>query len=205
MELYLDNDIILKLSSIKKLHLIEKIFQANSKSIFVLPSVPYYFRKKTLLNTYSQETIDCSISETSGYSKITDQVDKNDLALLSNIQDIDSGEQVLFSICPQDDFLILTGDKKSLIEVNGNPKLDSIKNKLQNRIVCFESIMLLLTEIEDFPSLCKEIKKSNYCSDKTIELIFKQNDVDFIKAKEGLVSYLNDLKQNTGQLIFTSK
>jgi hypothetical protein len=203
MELYLDNDIILKLSSINKLHLIEQIFQVSPNSIYILPSViPYLKFNKKLLKTFSQKTLDYAITIISSYSKITNQINREHFVLLSGITDIDSGEQILFSIDPKNDFLILTGDKKAIIELNINPKLDSIKTKLEKRIQCLESLFLILIKIVQFGYITIEIKESNFCNDISIKNIFSQTNLTLEKAEEGLISYLNDIKNKTGNLLF---
>ncbi|MDO8550002.1 MAG: hypothetical protein Q7S39_07630 [Ignavibacteria bacterium] len=204
MRLFLDNDIILKLSSIGLLPEIEKIFNTTPDLIYILPNaINYISKSSSVKKNYSQKVIDDAISVIKNYKAIPDEfIDQNRFIRLSNIDNIDSGEQLLFSLTPTStDFLILTGDKKSLTQLNNDPNIYDIKDELTQKIVCLEFLVLKLLDLSTFQDISQKIIVSNYCKDTFIRIIFRQNNLTAENAKEGLMSYYNDLKSNSGSLL----
>ncbi len=205
MELFLDNDIIIKLSAINSLNKIETIFNVSFESVFILPSASAYISKsKKIKEKYSIEVIKNALKAIEYYQVIPENyLDQNKFIKLSGIDKIDSGEQILFSITTTSgDFLILTGDKNSIRELNSYPGLDNIRLYLKNKIVCLEKLILIFIKTEEISSLVKKVIDSRFCGDKTLELVFDQEDVSMEKIREGLASYFSDLKLDTGQLLY---
>ena len=85
MRLFLDNDIILKLSSIDILQEIEQIYSASPSSIYILGSAKHYIRNSnSVKKKYSKETIENALSAIENYSIIPDDfLDENRLIELS--------------------------------------------------------------------------------------------------------------------------
>jgi hypothetical protein len=204
VELFLDNDIILKLASIGLLQNIETIFNVESSSIFILPTAkPYIRNSKNVRDKYPPKIINDCLDTIKKYSSIPgNYIDEKIIESLSIIPGIDSGEQVLFSIIPKtNDFLVLTGDKKALTHLWEAQGVESIKLALSGKIVCLEWIMLKLLESENFDFLSGQIKAANFCGDQEIRIVFNQAELTSGKAKNGLQSYLDDLKKHTGNLL----
>lgn len=205
MQLFIDNDILLKLGSADLLQNLNKIFNVNNSSIFILSTAKYYIsRNKKLEEKYSKEVLAKVLEATNSYSIIPDEyLDQEVFLKLSNIPNIDSGEQVLYSIRPPaNDFLILTGDKLSIKELYSNSDIKGIAEELKNKIVCLEYLFLRLIDLEDFESFSNRIKEANYCGDKTIELVFQQPALSAGLARSGLLSYYRDLDGQTFQHLF---
>lgn len=205
MQLFIDNDILLKLGSADLLQNLNKIFNVNNSSIFILSTAKYYIsRNKKLEQKYSKEVLAKVLEATNSYSIIPDEyLDQESFLKLSNIPNIDSGEQVLYSIRPPvNDFLVLTGDKLSIKELYSNSDIKGIAEELKNKIVCLEYLFLKLIDLEDFESFSNRIKEANYCGDKTIELVFQQPALSAGLARSGLLSYYRDLDGQTFQHLF---
>lgn len=205
MLLFVDNDIIIKLGSAGLIQEIEKIFNTNASSIFILPTAKSYFSKsKKLKHKYSHEIIDKTLSIINNYSVIPDEyIDQERFITLSSIENVDSGEKVLFSITPLlKDFLILTGDKNAIIQLNNHPILEPIKNDLARKIVCLESILIKLLERYNFNSISEKITQSDFFGDTVIRLIFSQSNLTLENVKNGLNSYYSDLRERTGVLLW---
>jgi hypothetical protein len=203
--LFLDNDIILKLASISILSAIEEIFDVTADSVYILPSAKAYIAKsKNVKKLYSQDVIETALKIISNYQSIEDnQVNDAHFRNLANNDNIDSGEQILFSIDIAEDYLILTGDKSAICALHANPNYGMINKKLKNKIVCLEKILLLYLGKYDFNELHKKIVASNYCSQESVvEVVFGQQNITKDKAQEGLASYYTDLKNNTGSLLY---
>ncbi len=205
MQLFIDNDILIKLGSADLLQNLNKVFNVNNSSIFILSTAKYYIsRNKKLEQKYSREMLEKVLKTTNSYSIIPDEyLDQEVFLKLSNIPNIDSGEQVLYSIRPPaNDFLILTGDKLSIKELYSNSDIKEIAEGLKNKIVCLEYLFLRLIDLEDFLSFSDRIKEANYCGDKTIELVFQQPAISTELARSGLLSYYRDLDGQTFQYLF---
>ncbi len=205
MQLFIDNDILLKLGSADLLQNLTKIFNVNNSSIFILSTAKHYIsRNKKLEQKYSRETLIKILEPLNSYSIIPDEYLDQDLFLkLSNIPNIDSGEQILYSLRPpSNEFLILTGDKLSIKELYSNSEIKEIAEELKHKIVCLEYLFLRLIDVEDFKSFSNRIKEANYCGDKTIELVFQQPELSAGLARSGLLSYYRDLDGQTFQHLF---
>jgi hypothetical protein len=205
VRLFVDNDILLKLASAGLLKNLNNIFSVDDSSIFVLPTAKNYISKsKKVKHKYSQEVIENILTAIDKYSKIPDEYIDNDLFLrLSDIDEIDSGEQILFSIKSAiNDFLILTGDKKAIRQLYSHNELIEIASGLKNKIVCLECLFLKLMEQHNFEEFAESIRESNYCGDKTIELVFQQNILTFALARDGLLSNFNNLNNQTNNFLF---
>ena len=202
MLLFLDNDIILKLSSIGILSEIEHLFSSPPSSIFILGTARHYIRNSsTLRKKYSKETIENALKAIETYNIIPDEyLDDSKFIELSQIDGIDSGEQILFSInIPDQDYLILTGDKRALRELSSHSK--NISDSHREKIICLELLFIRLLKYIPFEDLAQKIKAANFCGDSVIKFCFIQDNLTIDKVIEGLNSYLFNLKSETGSLL----
>lgn len=205
MQIFVDNDILLKLASADLLESLNKIFNITNSSIFILPSAKYYFLKnKKLKLKYSQDIINRVLAALNNYTIIPDgYIDHKRFLKLSNINNIDSGEQILYSIKPpSNDYLILTGDKLSIQQLFTNVNLTDLAEEIKGKIVCLEYLFLRIMTLHNFDLLINNILASNYCGDKTIELVFRQQNLTQELAREGLMSFFNNLNQQTSNSLF---
>ncbi len=204
MELFLDNDIILKLSSAGLLNKIGNIFNSPSSSIYILSTaIPYISNSKRVIKKYGKTTIKESLKIIANYQIIPDSyIDKKKFIELSRIDGIDSGEQLLYSVTPSAlDFLILTGDKVSITALSNSYNIKGILTFLTNKIICLEQIILNLIKSDGFAVIKNKIKESNFfANDKTIKICFNQPNADEEKVKKCLLSYINNLKQEAKNL-----
>jgi hypothetical protein len=205
VQLFVDNDILLKLASADLLKNLTNIFSVTDSSIFFLPSAKYYISgNKKLKQKYSKEVIKNVLTTIDKYSAIPDEyIDQDLFSKLSNMDNIDSGEQILYSIKPtKDEYLILTGDKLSIQQLYSHHELNEIAAGLKNKIVCLECLFIKIMELYNFEEITNIIRESNYCGDKTIEIVFQQNRLTFELALDGLLSYFNDLNSLTNNSLF---
>lgn len=203
MELFLDNDIILKLSAAGLLEKIEEIYKVDASSIYVLPSAPFYFKNyPKLKKNYDSETIERAKEAAEKYSVIPDEYnDDKELQILADIEKIDSGEQILFSITPDtEEFLILTGDKNALLALNNAEGISEIKSFLKDRIVFLEELMLIFIDKDSFEIISQKVSASNFCYDKVIQTCFNQTTADEEKVITCLKSYVKSQKQSCPNL-----
>ncbi len=178
---------------------IETLFNDNVSDIYYLPSLPHMLKgDKKIKQNHSLLTINEALSFINNYSPIPDDFFSEDLVnSLSEIDDIDSGEQILFSInLPFEEFYILTGDKRALISLSRS-NLTEIQSRLKGRIICLEEIMLKLLPHIDMDNLIVKAKTHNFCSDKVLKICLNQTAVTLQKLEECILSYLNELKKES--------
>jgi len=202
--LFLDNDIILKLGALGLLKELENLFNTDASSIYILPSAKYFIsNNKNLRNKYSEELLQNILRAIRNYQVIRDDfVNDQKYLSLTDIDKIDSGERLLFSLNPADkNYLILTGDKNSIIQLSQQQNVDNIKGELKGKIVCLEYIVLKLMEINSFDFIEKGMNEKDFGGDATLKLIFNQSNLTREMAREGLLSYYMNLKIQTGELL----
>jgi len=203
LELFLDNDIILKLSSTGLLDKIEKIFSSSPSSIYVLPTAkPYISKNKKVLLKYGAVTVKEALDTISNYSVIPDSyIDQNKFIKLSQVEGIDSGEQVLYSLTPKSNiFFILTGDKISITALSNSLGINDIHKFLNNKILCLEQLLILLIKSKGFKVINEKITNANFCEDKILKICFNQINSNEKMILSCLNSYIKDLKDNACNL-----
>ena len=203
MELFLDNDIILKLGACELLKKIEDIYNTKHNFIYILPTALFYFKNsKRLKAKYSKEFLNSIIEVISEFSPIPDEyVNEDNFMELQNVENIDTGEQLLFSLIPStNDFFILTGDKRAIKSLNNTPDLNNLKNFLKGKIIFLEMLILNFIETENFELINKKLTESTYCYDKVLKICFGQANVKKHDVKACLKSYIDDLKRDASNL-----
>lgn len=204
MLLFLDNDIILKLGALGLLKELENLFNTDASSIYILPSAKYFIsNNKNLRIKYSEELLQNILKAIRNYQVIPDDfVNDQKYLSLADIDKIDSGERLLFSLKPPDkNYLILTGDKNSIIQLSQQQNVDNVESGLKGKIVCLEYIVLKLMETNSFDFIEKGINEKDFGGDAALKLIFNQSNLTLEKAREGLLSYFNDLKDKTKDIL----
>ena len=206
MLLFLDNDILLKLGSLGFLEDLEKLFNSDATSIYALPTAkPYILNNKKLRNKYPEHLLQQILIHLENYQVIPDElIDNQRYKSLSSIEKIDSGERVLFSLNPLDKkFLILTGDKNAITQLNNKENIDEIKTDLTGKIVCLEYILLKLLDLYGIYIIEQRMIGRDFGGDKTLKIVFSQSSLTIEEAKNGLVSYFKDLYNQSNNLLLS--
>lgn len=204
LKLFLDNDIILKLGSLEFLDELENIFTTNSSDIYILPTAFHYIKKnKKLLDKYSKESLQRIFEKIKTFSEIPDEyVDDVRFRSLADIEKIDAGERVLFALNPPEkDFRILTGDKRSLEQLSAQLSKSKMIDDLNGKIVCLEYLIAKILELRGIQLVEQNMKANNFGGDTELKLIFNQQTLDIEKINEGLMSFYNNLKEKTKDLL----
>jgi hypothetical protein len=186
---------------------LEKLFNTDASSIYILPTVkPYVLNNKNLRKKYPEQSLQKILSTIENYQVITDElIDDKRYKYIANIERIDSGEKALFSINPVGKaFLVLTGDKNAIIQLCNQSNIEEIKICLTGKIVCLEYILLKLLDLYGINIIGQRMIEREFGGDLTLKLIFQQPDLTIIKCRNGLLSYLTDLDRQTNPLLLTS-
>jgi hypothetical protein len=130
--------------------------------------------------------------------------DPDEQVALTEQPNIDTGEAVLFSVTPtMADSLLATGDKRSLqslAEAN-DAVCRGLCQKLAGKVVCFEQVIWKILECKGFDAVRDKIILGREC-DKVLAIILGSGlDASEASVREGLISYIDDLRKQTGLLL----
>ena len=210
MKQYVDNDVLIKLASADLLSDFLVAFSIQPDDVYVLPSAEYYFKRSRVISQrYDEATILRAVQFAKSATLINagvsliDTVDESEVALLSKIPDIDSGEAILFAATHgQVDFLLTSGDKRALVALVEAKSCKRIVKRLSGKVLSFEQVIVQLIEKAGFERVAKAVVSAKYCSDKTLKLVFSpQQGNSEVLVLGGLKSYVEDLRMNVDPLL----
>jgi hypothetical protein len=135
---------------------------------------------------------------------ITTAPDPDEQLALTEQQNIDDGEAVLFSIAAKDkSSRLATGDKRSLCSLASakDTTCRRICKKLAGRVTCFEQIICTILDSARFDAVRDRLIMGREC-DKVLAVVLGSG-LDTLEetVREGLRSYINDLRNQSGALL----
>ncbi|MFT3883067.1 MAG: hypothetical protein QM703_25875 [Gemmatales bacterium] len=207
MILLSDNDILKKLACFDLFEEFLSAFRCSTAEIFILNTARFVLTSKKMQKRFDTDSF-ARLTDFLGQVQIITQApDPIDLAELTEEPTIDAGEAVLFSIATDmENAILATGDKRSLIglveaSVDENPAIQRIVEQLSGKVISFELIIERIIDVHGFETVRNKLVKG--CDhDKTIALVLGSAlDANEEKFREGLVSYINDLRKNTSTLL----
>ena len=193
-----DNDIVLKMAAFDLLDAVFDVLQVDSGSVYLLQSAKYYFRKNASLRTkYGDSGVKRAVAFADGAQVPDWQPQPQDLAALSDIPDMDPGEVTLVALTAGiADFLILSGDKRWMIALQ-NSDLQHLRERLSNRVLTTEQLLLLLYRVNGHHWLCERVTPNRDC-DLGVSFVFTDhNSTRPAEILQGLQSYVEDISQET--------
>ena len=125
--------------------------------------------------------------------------------LFEDIAGIDPGEAVLFSVTAHfDECLLATGDKRSLRALTGNPLCQPVCQRLTNRVVCFEQVILRIIDQSGFAVVRAKVVPAFGC-DTALRAVFGSGlEATEDSVRLGLTGYVTDLRNHTGNILVDS-
>jgi len=205
-----DNDIILKLASCDLLTEALVAFDAKTTSVFVLnsaihkllsPKRPGKGKVKPGEPEYARlEAFFASV-------RVIDTTPSPDEQLAFNdVLGIDAGEAILFSAsATYSDCLLATSDKRSLVSLSGagGEVCQRVRERLAGRVICFEQTLLRVMNVVGFDFVRNRAVPARNC-DMALRAVFGSGlEATEVGVREGLMSYIYDLKGQTGALLVT--
>lgn len=192
-----DNDLILKLAQcdlLKDLHVLLGL--ETQAEIFVLPTARFQLLPKSEQKALNKAGSAAVLDAIKLFLKQANELPQiNDEALLNSLETVagvDSGEQLLLaSMVENDSSVLATGDKRALKAVAANQaQLDAIFASLCDRVITFESALLLALVEFGFPNL-KQRLLGNPKPEGVLRLVLKaeMNEGDLVEC---LVSYCKE-------------
>ena len=140
---FLDNDVILKLTTYRMLDEALDCFKIDRSDIRVLESARFVFGSPKLRKKYSEEALILATEFVKKCPEIATQDSEEYRLLEKQIKnDIDPGEATLIAATFQESAsLLATGDKRCLKALANTECLDFIHKGLQGRVICLEQII----------------------------------------------------------------
>jgi hypothetical protein len=199
-----DNDVLKKLACCDLYDEFSQVFEVSFHDVYILNTAKPVLTSKRHRKQLSEETFRRLTAFLSAVKVIALAPDPNEQVALTEQQNIDVGEAVLFSVTPQiEDSLLATGDKRSLQSL---AKTDDricrrLCKKLAGKVVCFEQIICKVLDGIGFDAVRDKLIVGREC-DKVLAMVLGSGlDASEESVREGLTSYINTLRKQTGSLL----
>lgn len=204
-KILIDNDALLKLARYGLLDEAATCFDCVSTNVCVLATAKYsLFPAKNRLRLCKEEI---SASRLEAFLQNCNflnpqSADPELLDMLSAVENIDAGEALLLAVGATDqESLVITGDKRSLIALCTNDSVVQASASLAGRIVSLEVLFWFLVEHQfTYVQECVIAKPD---VDKALKIVFGITAPASVEVvREGLTSYINHLRAVTGKLLY---
>lgn len=188
-----DNDLVSKLAKCDLLKSLPDILKVPIEEIFIAPTARYQLLpkkpEKALAKYGNQETVERIREFLDSVKDIQEVADMELLTRLASVPKIDPGEQFLFASCmANENTLLLTGDRNALNALAGANELSDVYQSLANRVVTFESALLIATKILGFEVVKNKLLSYPGKKDGVLNLVVREDMVES-NLEECLVSY----------------
>jgi hypothetical protein len=203
MVYFLDNDVILKLTTYRMLNEALDCLEIDRSDIRVLESARFVFGSRKLKKNYSEETLLSAVQFVESCTTISAQ-DNDEYRLLEKQakNDIDPGEATLIAATFQEAAsLLATGDKRCLKALANIESLDLVHKKLQGRVICLEQMICKLIEIQGFEWVLERVLPNLDC-DKALKSAFGSGSNSQCETVLGnLRCYIEDLQITSSRIL----
>ncbi|BAZ14947.1 hypothetical protein NIES4071_68170 [Calothrix sp. NIES-4071] len=204
---FTDNDIILKLAAYQLFWEMLASLNIKSENIRILPTAAKVFSgsqkisrnfRATSIERAKQIANACNIIDQSAISNTIE------FEMLASTDGIDVGEALLVAATElEQDFYLLTSDKRFL-KTLASSNFDSVKQRLQKRVITLEQLMAHLISVKDFDLICRRVLSADSC-DMVVSDAFKMGRQT--KPQDAVTVFhqaIQDLRVKTGDLLIDS-
>ena len=199
-----DNDVLKKLACCDLYDEFSQAFEVSFQEIYILNTAKPVLMSKRHRKQIDDESFQRLTAFLDAVKVIAIVPNLDEQAALVEQQNIDAGEAVLFSVTNQmKSALLATGDKRSLgsLAKTNDKVCRRLCKKLAAKIVCFEQIIWKIMDCAGFDAIRDKLILGREC-DKVLALIVGSGlDASEESVREGLTSYINDLRNQTGSLL----
>jgi hypothetical protein len=176
--------------------------RVKKSEVLVLPTARAVIARSPIIaQNHTRDAIDRAVKFVASVAVITDP-DVADFALLTGVPGIDVGEATLFAGTKGlADFLVATGDKRSLRALTACPACGAIHTRLQSRVICLEQVMVLLIKELGYKNVQRKVGRC--VGDACIEHAFAGGRLSQPEADclQWLNHYIAELRGDTGTLL----
>ena len=197
-----DTDILLKLIAFGLLkQALAALGVTSAKEVYVTPEAASKCRASKRERTgFRQEVLNQALDYLKQMTTITQPGDTDELNQLLDLDDegIDAGETALFlATKDQSEFILITSDKRALRTLTNNFLSQELHHRHLGRVLCLESILLLLIKHKGFPAIRLQLLAGlNY--DMAVRNALRDGDAteeEFIAALNRYVTRLDEETQ----------
>lgn len=204
MNVYVDNDIIHKLSAFGLVDAVLAALGASRADAVILGTARFKFlvdKPEKGTRRYGKETHERISAVIKDVRALEQAPAVAGMDVLSGVVGIDPGEAILFATAASDaDALLLTGDKNALRALAALPAND-VTSRLQGRVLCLEQLLELLIKRSSFEAV-RDAVAAERGVDGAMKIIFSNGTMtEEAHAKEGFASHLRSLRSETGDLL----
>ncbi|MGL6074598.1 MAG: hypothetical protein ACRC8S_10600 [Fimbriiglobus sp.] len=203
-----DNDILIKLARCDLFDEFLTAFDVNITEIRILKAARFSVLNKKQRKKLSEASFTRLTKFLALLSDIDTAPDPNFITALTEQTDknIDAGEADLFAICPLvPHSVIVTGDKKCLAGLVAAAMEDmvchEIYRSLAGKIVCFELVLSRILEHFGFEAIRQKLIDGRECDGGLKLWLGSGLDATEATFRDGLTSYLNQIRQTAGPLL----
>lgn len=190
----LDNDIVLKTA---RYGLFNELFQITNgqSNIRILSAIKYRFFLNNMTKSIELSGSDDCYYRLKEFIETTSPLPvegiEEEISKLSGIQNIDSGEILLFAYnLFHHTSVTFTGDKRAIIALTSSASIEDLIPIISGRIYCYEQVMAKKLMLFDFNDIRNKVLSDPNC-DKALNCCFQSNKKEDVLG--GLQSYYNHL------------
>jgi hypothetical protein len=201
-----DNDIIKKLAICDLLEECLAVLDCGHSEMFVLPAARFVLgvakdpdKARARLGAAAFDRLADFLGKV---PVIQQPPDPQEQRLFDDIVGIDAGEAILFSATAAfSDFILATGDKRSLKALSTMEGAEAITGRLTGRVMCFEQIMVRIMNRYGFELLRNHAVPAVDC-DIALSAVFGSG-LSAVEAnvRHGFTSYIEHLRRECGELL----
>lgn len=207
MDLFIDNDVIIKLAEYDLLAPAKDILLSNGYQIYVLDSLPFVAglnNPKRAAKVFTDDSSIIAVSEFLQYAKFAELSNISTFTLLESLDvpNLDAGELVLIGCAVEvEEAGFFSGDKRAISAINS-----CVENRvfeLQHcLIILFEEAIKILLSCYSTDDVILKIQ-SKPSVDKTATLCFRGVELSTVQlAIDALQSYINHTQSHCDSLMF---
>ena len=199
-----DNDVLLKLACCDLYAEFLSSFGVSHQDVFILNTA-----RPVLTSRRVQKRIDASsfqrlVAFLNAVQVVAEAPDPDELTALTEQPNIDMGEAVLFSVAPRmPNAILTTGDKRSLQSLAGtnDAVCQALCRKLAGKVVCFEQVLWKILDGVGFDAVRDKLVSGRECDKALANILGSGLNATEDGVREGLASYIDDLRRQTGVLL----
>jgi hypothetical protein len=169
--LFVDNDVILKLTACDLFWEAIACLGSQDSEIRVLSSAKFVFeRNKEVKKNYSEQVRQTAIATVKKLTQVNATPDNPFIAV--DYKGLDQGELILIGAAIAEPcFYLVTGDKNCLRALMVCPDLEIAKHKLKGQVICLEQLIVKLIEDKGFDAIKEKVTPVRDC-DKSLKVAF---------------------------------
>ena len=202
-----DNDIIKKLAFCDLLAEALQVLETSFGDVFVLNSARYVLLKPIKKPETAKAKLGAAVFDRlsnflGSVQTLNVQPSLDEQRIFDDMLGIDTGEAILFSASALfSDFVLATSDKNSLRALASSSACQPIRQRLSNRVICFEQVILRLVNQIGFDFVRARVVPALDC-DTALRAIFGSGlDATEENVRSGLASYIEGLRKETETLL----